>query len=360
MKRIWKRIPVHRADKHGAPPGSLLAPADAATSRLSVLAYSPDAVVEEADVSLARVRELRGKFTVLWVNLEGLADVTLFQELGEMFAFHKLALEDTLNIPQRPKLDDYGTHQYFVARMPVSREALDTEQVSIFMGEGFVLTVQEKPGDCFDSVRARIREGRPRIRDAGADYLGYAVMDALVESYYPLLEATASRLEELELSILEQPEKQHISDIHDLKHSLITMRRYLSPLHELISVLVRGDNDFFGERTLVYLRDSHDHAKRAFDLVESYRDMAAGLMDLYLSLMSQKMNEVMKVLTIIATVFIPLSFIAGLYGMNFDPGVSRWNMPELGWTFGYPLALGMMFGVAGLMMVYFYKKGWFR
>jgi len=242
----------------------------------------------------------------------------------------------------------------------MSEDTLETEQVSVFMGDGYLITVQEQPGDCFEGIRVRIREGGVRIRGNGADYLGYAVIDAIVEAYFPLLEAAASRLDELELLILKEPEKEHIAELHDLKRGLISLRRYLSPLHELIFGLARGDNPFFQDQTRVFLRDSHDHAKKAFDLVESYRDVTTGLMDLYLSLMSQKMNEVMKVLTIIATVFIPLSFIAGLYGMNFDPAVSRWNMPELGWPFGYPLALGLMATVAGVMLYYFKKKGWFH
>ena len=360
MKRRENRLPIHRLDGHGSPPGTLRAPPNAVASKLTVLAYSPDAFVEEPAASLERALELREEFPVVWINLEGLADVELLQQLGDRFSLHKLALEDTLNIPQRSKLDDYTNHQYFVARMPMSRDTLETEQVSVFMGEGFILTVQEKPGDCFDGIRDRIREGRPRIRENGADYLGYTIIDALVEAYFPLLESAVSRLDELELMILKQAEKKHIAELHDLKRGLITLRRYLSPLHELISLLARGDNVYFSEQTRVYLRDSHDHAKKAFDLVESYRDITKGLMDLYLSLMSQKMNEVMKVLTIIATVFIPLSFIAGLYGMNFDPAVSRWNMPELGWAFGYPMALGVMFLAAGTMLAFFWKKGWFR
>ncbi len=244
--------------------------------------------------------------------------------------------------------------------MPVSREALETEQISVFLGEGYVLTVQERPGDCFDGIRERIRQGRPRIRNRGCDYLAYAIMDAIVDSFFPLLEIAGSRLDELELLILREPQKEHITGLYDLKRSLISLRRYLVPLRELITVLVREDLVFFSDQTRVYLRDCYDHARQAVDLVESYRDVAGGLMDLYLSLMSQRMNEVMKVLTIIATLFIPLSFIAGLYGMNFDPGVSRWNMPELGWPFGYAFAWGLMLSVAGGMLVYFWRKGWFR
>ena len=337
-----------------------MAPLDAVSSQMSVLAYSTGGYVEEAEPSPTRLQELRVQHSVIWVNLVGLADVESLQSLGDLFGLHRLALEDTLNLPQRPKFDDYGEHQYMAAHMPVSHLTLETEQVSVFLGEGYVLTVQERPGDCFDGIRQRIRQGRTRIRERGADYLAYAVMDAIVDSFFPLLETAASRLDEIELLILQHPDKEHITGLYDLKRGLVSLRRYLGPLRELMAVLVREDYPFFTEQTRIYLRDCYDHARQAVDLVESYRDVATGLMDLYLSLMSQRMNEVMKVLTIIATLFIPLSFIAGLYGMNFDPGASRWNMPELAWPFGYAFAWGLMLAVAGSMLVYFWKKGWFR
>lgn len=360
MLKRHNRIPVHRPESHGAPPGTLKAPGGAAPSRLSVLAYSPDGFVEETDIPLARIQELRGQNGVLWVNLVGLADVELVQELGDYFGLHRLALEDTLNIPQRPKFEDYSDHQYLVVRMPVSGKALETEQVSVFLGEGYVLTVQERPGDCFEGIRNRIRQGRIRIRGSGGDYLAYTIMDAIVDSFFPLLEIVGSRLDELELKILQRPEQDQITGLYDLKRGLVSLRRYLVPLRELMTVMVREDLVYFSDQTRVYLRDCYDHSRQAVDLVESYRDVASGLMDLYLSLISQRMNEVMKVLTIIATLFIPLSFIAGLYGMNFDPAVSRWNMPELAWPFGYIFAWGLMLSVAGGMLVYFWRKGWFR
>ena len=360
MARHRKRQPVARRETLGVSPGTLSAPPDAHPSRLSVLAYSKDAFVEETDVDLARVDELRAQHNVTWVNIEGLADVDLLASLEDRLGIHRLALEDTLNVTQRPKLDDYGDHQYVVTRMPISQEILETEQVSIFLAKDYLLTVQERPGDCLEGVRARIRAGRPRLREGGVDYLGYAILDALVDAYFPLLDAESTRLDKLELAIIEQPHPKHIAELHDLKHSLITLRRYLGPFREVTNTLMREEDAYLTPKTRVFMRDCADHLRQASDLVESYRDIATGLMDLYLSLMSQRMNEVMKVLTIIATVFIPLSFIAGLYGMNFDPSVSRWNMPELSWPFGYPLALGAMFAVAGVMLVYFWRKGWFR
>jgi magnesium transporter len=251
-----------------------------------------------------------------------LADIKLLQQLGERFGLHRLALESALDIPQRPKTIDYDSHQFIVTRMPISHEVLQTEQVSIFLGPGFVITVQERTGDCFDGIRSRIRKSNGRIRERGADYLAYAALDAIIDAYFPLLESYGSKLDELELLILENQEKSQIAAIHDLKQGLITLHRYLGPMRELTTTFMQVEDTLITDQTRTYLGDCQDHAKHAFDLVESYRQAASGLMDLYLSMVSQRMNEVMKVLTIIATLFIPLSFVAGLYGMNFDPQAS--------------------------------------
>ncbi|MDX2474755.1 MAG: magnesium/cobalt transporter CorA [Candidatus Krumholzibacteria bacterium] len=354
------RIPLIHPDGMESPPGTLRVPDGALPSSVSVIAYSKEELVEKSNIGLADLDELRGKHTVLWINLEGLADIKLLQQLGERFDLHHLALESTLDIPQRPKIVDYDSHQFIVTRMPISHEMLQTEQVSIFFGPGFVITVQEQAGDCFDGIRSRIRKGNGRIRERGADYLAYAALDALIDAYFPLLELYGTKLDELELLILENQEKSQIAAIHDLKQGLITLHRYLGPMRELTTTFMRTEDTLITDQTRTYLGDCQDHAKQAFDLVESYRQAASGLMDLYLSMVSQRMNEVMKVLTIIATLFIPLSFVAGLYGMNFDPKASPWNMPELGWSLGYPVVLGLMLAMASGMLVYFWRKGWFR
>ena len=360
-KRRRKRIPVVRPDAVvAASPGTLRVPPGSLESRVKVIAYGPDDLVEEDISDLSRLETLGKSHPVVWVNVSGLGTLDTLTQLGDRFALHRLALEDVLNTLQRPKLDDYGDHQFIVARMPVAHEHLETEQLSIFLGKSFVLTVEERPGDCFDGIRRRLHDGRSRMRESGPDYLAYSILDALVDSYFPLLEHVGATLEELDTEIHDNPERRHIEQLHSLKHDLVTLRRYLWPLRELTAALTRPDNTFFSEKTRIYMRDCYDHSVHALDLVDSYRDIASSLMDLYLSMMSQRMNEVMKVLTIIATIFIPLSFIAGLYGMNFNPAVSRWNMPELGWPWGYPMALGVMAFCAGGMLVFFWKKGWFR
>lgn len=361
FERKRKRISIIRPDAAVAEsPGTLSVHPDAVASQISVLAYGPQDLVAEDVCDVARLKELAASSNVVWVKVEGLGSLETLTPLAKHFGLHGLALEDVLNIPQRTKIDEYDDHQYIVARMPVADKHLQTEQISIFLGQNFVVTFQERPGDCFEGVRKRLRDGRPRLREGGPDYLVYALLDAVVDAYFPLLEYVGSRLDDLDVTIHENPEQHHLQELHSLKHDLVTLRRYLRPLRELNASLLRQDSTVLSASTRIYMRDCYDHSVHALELVESYATIGSGLMDLYLSLASQRMNEIMKVLTIVATIFIPLSFIAGIYGMNFDRAVSRWNMPELGWTWGYPFALGLMTACAVAMTVYCWKKGWFR
>ncbi|MFT5232262.1 MAG: magnesium transporter [Candidatus Krumholzibacteriia bacterium] len=362
MKRyVRKRISIVRPGAQvAASPGTLAVHPNSIESRVTVIAYGPDKFLEEEVTDLSRLGTLSESHPVIWINVVGLGTLDVLKGLGEQFGLHRLALEDVLNIPQRPKIDDYGEHQFIVARMPIAEKHLETDQLSMFLGQNFLITFQEHPGDQFDPIRSRLKEGRPRIRQGGPDYLFYTVLDTIVDSYFPLLEHIRLSLDELEANIHDNPEKHHLHDLHSLKHDLVTLRRYVWPLRELNSHLLRPDNDFLSEGTRLYMRDCYDHSVHALDLVDSYRDIASGLMDLYLSLAGQRMNEVIKVLTIISTVFIPMSFLAGLYGMNFNTTVSQWNMPELGWSFGYPVLLGVMALCGTGMLTYFWRKGWFR
>jgi magnesium transporter len=235
----------------------------------------------------------------------------------------------------------------------------ETEQLSLFLGRGFVLTFQERRGDGFDGVRARIEHGKALIRRSGADYLAYALLDAVVDGYFPVVESIRDELEVLEDEVLDSPERQTVSKIHAIKRRLQSLRRAIGPHREAINSLLRDSADFVEQDTALYLRDCYDHVLRLAERVEVYREQCADLMTTYLSMVSNRMNEVMKVLTIIATIFIPLSFIAGLYGMNFNPEISRWNMPELNWILGYPFALALMAILAGGLVLFFWRKGWF-
>jgi magnesium transporter len=238
------------------------------------------------------------------------------------------------------------------------RERLESEQISIFVGKNFVLTFQEREGDCFEPVRERIRAGRGRIRKEGPDYLTYAIIDAVVDNYFPILEHYGERIEGLEAEVITSTTDETIAKIHDIKRDLLSLRRAIWPKREALSALSREPQPVFSDETRVYLRDCYDHTVQLMDMVETYRELASGLMDVYLTSVSNRMNEVMKVLTIIATIFIPLGFVAGVYGMNFNQETSAFNMPELGWKYGYLYCLGLMAVIAAGLLVYFRRKGW--
>lgn len=348
----------HRQTPPGAPPGTVRADPAARPPVVHVLAYGPDQFVERQLDRLSDLPALRAASDVVWVNVEGLGDALVVQELGRQFDLHPLALEDVVHVHQRPKVDDYDAHLYVVVRMPTLRERIDTEQVSLFLGDRFVVTFLEDPGDCFEPVRQRLRTGSGRIRALGADYLAYALLDALIDSYFPLLENYGDRLDALETRVVEQPRPALIREIHATKHDLRLLRRATWPLRESLYRLTREDSPLIRPETRIFLRDCHDHAIQILDLVETYRELGADLTDVFLSSQGNRLNEVMKVLTIISTIFIPLSFVASLYGMNFDYADSHWNMPELHSRYGYPMVLGVMGLMVLGMLVFFYRRGW--
>jgi magnesium transporter len=344
----------------GVAPGTLVADPDAVPSVIHAIAYGPDGI-EEADLpDIGRVRDLLGEHAVVWIDVNGLADFEVLRDLGELFGLHRLALEDVVNVSQRAKIDRYDEELFVVARMPLQTHdgQHGTEQVSMFLGRNYVLTFQERPGDCFDPVRKRLRDGRGRMRSAGPDYLAYALLDAVVDSYFPVLQDCGDRLDALEDRMFLRPDPHTVGRIHAVRRDLLAVRRAIWPLRECISGLARDPDELVSDETRLYLRDCYDHAVQIIDLLESYRDLAGGLMDTYLSLVSQRMNEVMKVLTIYAAIFIPLTFVAGIWGMNFDRGVSGWNMPELGWALGYPGAIALMLLLAIGQLVWFRRRGW--
>ena len=297
---------------------------------------------------------------VTWIDVRGIGHEPTFRRLGEIFNLHPLALEDVVNVPQRPKSDLYEGHQLVIAHM-VRLDAnsnVETEQLGMVFGKGFVLTVQEEPEhDVLDCVRERIRQGRGTIRSRGADYLAYALLDAVVDAFFPVLETIGERVEDIELDAL-AARRTVSKSIHDVKRDLLTIRRAIWPQRDLLNSLLRGESPLIDRETLVYVRDTYDHAVQVMDMVETFRETASGLMDLYLSGVSNRMNEIMKVLTILSTVFLPITFIAGVYGMNFDTEASPLNMPELKWRYGYPLTILVMLMSVGGLLYYYYRKGW--
>lgn len=346
-----------RRTKPGAPPGTLVADPDALRSTLNVLVYGSESIDEQTNCSAADLPAHVPAGKVVWVDMVGLADAALVERIGTHFGFHLLALEDVVNVHQRPKLEDYEDHVYAVLRMVIPGKGAETEQLSIFLSRGLVFTVQERPGDCFDPVRDRLRRGTGRIRTMQADYLFYALIDAVIDGYYPMLERFGEALEALEDDVLADPAPDQVQRLHSLKRDLLTIRRAIWPVRDVLNSLLRDENPLITDAIDVFLRDAYDHTIQLMDIVETYREIASGLIDAYLSSLSTKMNEIMKVLTIMATVFLPLTFITGLYGMNFDRS-SAWNMPELGWRFGYLFSLGAMLASIGSLLYYFWRKGW--
>ncbi|HJL15995.1 MAG TPA: magnesium/cobalt transporter CorA [Sandaracinaceae bacterium LLY-WYZ-13_1] len=360
-KRLRKRR--RRRNTHGpvgAPPGSLTVQEDAQPTRASVIAYDESEITEHVVEKLDDVGGALERWRVTWLDVVGLADLDTVRGTGRLFDLHPLALEDVVHPHQRAKVEDYPSGVFLVLRMPSvdDDDGLELEQVSVFFGESYVVTFQEHEGDCFEPIRNRLRQRRGRLRKNGADYLAYALLDAVIDAYFPAVEAYGERLEDLEDRILEDPREKHVSELHAVKRDLAGIRRAVWPLREAVNLMLRDENPLLTADTRLYLRDAYDHTIQLVELVESHREIASGLLDVYLSSVSNRMNEVMKVLTIIATIFIPLSFVAGLYGMNFDPQASPYNMPELGWRYGYPAALGVMLSIALGMLWFFRRKRW--
>ena len=342
----------------GTTPGALRVVEDAKPPRIEVIAYGPEELIEREVEDIDEVAGLVGQRPVVWVDVKGVEHSPTIERIGRAFKLHRLAIEDIVNVPQRAKVEDYTEYLFIVARMAMRSPALDTEQIGIVLGDGFVLSFQEREGDPLGAVRHRIRERIGRLRGAGADYLAYAVLDAIVDHYFPIIETVGDQLEELEDEILLGGSRATMTRLYGVKRDLSTLRRAIWPARDALNTLVRDPCPLIEDETRVYLRDCYDHVVQSIDLIESYRELTSSLTDLYLSTLGHKSNEIMKVLTIFAAIFIPLTFIAGIYGMNFDYSVSPFNMPELHWFWGYPFALGLMFLVAMGMLFFFWRRGW--
>ena len=359
-KEKRRKDEIKRRTRPGAAPGTLAVDPEALGSRVRVIAYGPSAITRKQIDDPQAIREFLDRWPVTWVNVDGLGDAVTLGRIGEVFDLHRLSLEDVVNVHQRAKVEPYSKYHFIVGRMvdSGSDEALSTEQLSIFLGRNYVLTFQEQPGDCFDTVRDRISKGGGRIRNCGPDYLAYALIDAFIDDYFPVLEKYGERLEVLESQVITRVDNQMIAQIHQVKRDLLVLRRAIWPLREAINSLIRDPTPRISDETRIYFRDCYDHAVQLIDLLENYREIASSLVEVYLSSVSNRMNEIMKVLTIFTVVFIPLNFIASIYGMNFNTERSPWNMPELDWAYGYPFTLGLMAAVALSMLIYFRRKRW--
>jgi len=346
-----------RSEKTGLPPGSLVyigenAPA---TSSIDVIDYNKEVHHTFNVKTIKELKKYKKNRNVSWINICGLANTQELEAIGKEYDLHPLLMEDMLNTNQRAKLDEYEDYLYLVLRMFYYSESIKeirSEQISIVIGKGYALSFQETEGDIFDPIRDRIRTGKGRIRKMGADYLGYSLLDMIVDHYFLIMESIGDELEDLEDELVKNPTQETLQKLYRIKQNMLLLRKSVWPLREAISKFQRLEHKLISETTKLYLRDVYDHTIQVIDNIETYRDMTTGMIDIYLSSVSQKLNETMKVLTIIATIFIPLTFITGLYGMNFEV------MPELKWEYGYFAALAVMAGVAITMMAYFKRKKW--
>ena len=353
MKKILKK----RGKKAGLSPGSLVHIGDTSgkAATVGITEYDQGKLVslcaDPKDVQLA-VKKVP---TVTWVSVSGLSDIDLMQRLGESFSLHPLVLEDIVNSDQRPKAEDNGSYMFLVLKLISPASAgVATEQVSILFGENWLISFQEGlDGDPFAMIRERLKNEKGRLRSSGADYLAYALMDVIVDNYFLVMEEVADRIEDLEEELMGTPTPETLSGIYRLKRELLLLHRSVWPLREVVSSLIRRDSNLVSEFSVTYLRDLYDHTIQVIETTETLRDMLSGMLDIYLSTVSNRMNGIMKVLTIIATIFMPLTFIAGLYGMNFK------HMPELELEWGYPAVLIVMLVIFIGMLLFFRRKRWF-
>ncbi|MEZ5810463.1 MAG: magnesium/cobalt transporter CorA [Rhizobiaceae bacterium] len=345
-----KRAPV------GASPGTLIADPSGQPSVLNMIAYDGETFEETAGPTLDEVEAEIGRKRTLWLDVTGVGDAEFIARIGALFRIDNLALEDVINVNQRPKTEPYDGCVYIVTHMYDGENAASKEQFSLFLGNGFVLTFQERPGDCLEPVRKRLRAGSGRMRKSGADYLAYALLDTLFDAYFPMTEKLGDELERLEDLIVAAPDPAQLAELHRVRRELVAIKRSLWPSREVLAALMHDDGGYVGQDTGRFLRDTHDHVMQLVDIVETYRDFVTGLVEFYSSSVANRMNEVMKVLTIISTIFIPLGFLAGIWGMNFTHN-SPWNMPELEWAYGYPAALALMAAIAlGLLALFRWKR----
>lgn len=341
--------------KTGLAPGSLIYTGKVHSEKITIdiIDYTDDHFQEVQIENLDDLRQFNNPNSVTWINIQGLHDVEMIGKIGELMGLHPLTMEDILDTNQRPKVEEFEDHLYISMKMInhiPELSQIDVEQVSIIMHQNFVMCFQEKPGDVFDDIRGRLRNGKGKARKRGSDYLAYMLMDLIIDFYYETLDQVWAKIERLEDYVVRVPERIQLKDIQIARRDLIQLRKYMYPVRDVVQAISTRNSDFFHENTLMYIRDSHDHSIQVVETLDNYREILTSVMDLYLSQLSMKMNEVMKVLTIIATIFIPLTFVAGIYGMNFE------HMPELSWAISYPTGFYTLIGIITLIMVIYMKS----
>lgn len=350
--------------KAGLPPGTPVYTGGKTETeiKITIFDYDREQVFSSISDKVEDCLVYREKPSVTWINIDGLHNVDRVEKLCRCFNLHPLTVEDILNTSQRPKIDVFDDYVYLVVRIHHHNHEtgeINSEQVSFVLGKTFLLTFQETEGDTFDSVRIRIKENKGRIRKMGTDYLTYALIDSIIDNYFTVLEKVGEDIEVLEDELVEKPSTETMQSIHFMKREMILLRKSIWPLREVISSMRRDEIPQISPDISMFVNDLYDHTIQVIDTIETYRDMISGMLDIYLSSISNRMNEIMKVLTLFAAIFIPLTFIAGIYGMNFNTGKSPLNMPELEWYYGYPFALGLMALLGIGMLIYFKTRKWF-
>jgi len=354
-KRRRKRAKARGLDTQA---GTLIVDPEAPKPVVHVCSYGPDGFEDGDGFDAAELRAARSRWPVTWVHVVGLGDAAVIESLGRTFGIHRLALADVVHDQQRPKVQRWGEVTQIIARMTDDVGSAQTEQLSLFVGRDFVLSFEAHKGELFETLRERLRTGMGEVREGKSDFLAYALLDVVIDAFFPVVEQIGDELDliEDELPTMKQPEIT--PRLRQVKHDLLQIRRAVWPLRDVLGGLVTGQCPYVQEETRNYLRDCQDHCAQLIDIVGSYRELTADLIDLQIAVAGQRLNEVMKVLTIMATLFIPLTFISSIYGMNFDPATSPLNMPELKWFWGYPFALGLMGVTAAGLLVYFRRRGW--
>ncbi|MGB3692755.1 MAG: magnesium/cobalt transporter CorA [Spirulinaceae cyanobacterium] len=345
-------------DEPGSEPGTLHIDPDAKPSLIVLIDYNINQAIRKVNLSPQECLNYRDATSVSWVDVQGLGSEEVLKQLGEIFELHPLLLEDVVNVPQRPKVEDYNEQLIIIAQMVLPKsdeEGFDSEQVSFILGKHYLLTFQEEPArDCFSYVRDRLRSGKGKVRQLGADYLAYALLDSIIDGFFPVLEDYGERIEALEDEVVLNPSRRTLEKIYDVRRELLALRRAIWPQRNAINSLIRDRNQLISSEVQIYFRDCYDHIIQLLDIVETYRELSSGLMDVYMSSVSNKMNEVMKVLTVISTIFIPLSFLAGVYGMNFS------YMPELSYKWSYFIFWGVIVVISTTLVSLFWRQGWFE
>lgn len=359
MPKLIKKI----SKTAGLAPGTLVHVGEGKDERVKihVIDYDEKQFQEKEAKVIEECFSFKETPTVTWINIDGIHNLEIIEKLGKSFDFHPLMLEDIVNTGQRPKYEDFENYIFIVLKMlsyDENEHGVKPEQISLVLGKNYVISFQETEGDIFNPIRERIRNSKGRIRKMGADYLAYSLFDAIVDNYFIILEKFGEKIESIEEELLNYPSTKTLQTINGLKSNAIFLRKAVWPLREVIGGFQRTESTLIHKTTGVFLRDVYDHTIQVIDTIETLRDMISGKLDIYLSSISNKMNEVMKVLTIIATIFIPITFVAGVYGMNFNPEASRWNMPELNWPYGYVGAWAVMLIIMLSMLIYFKRKRW--